>query len=255
MLKVYLDLGEKKDDTDDIVCVASVVFKPTPYKQFVRPWNRMLRRWGASAFHATDFYSGCEEFRRDTPQKERLFEDDCRTIPNLIGSRAERITLISFRPLEFRREMPRGWAEKFGTSLHSQAVQICLISNGSWIEKRPRESFQYFMESGDVEEGAVSSVVGRMRKDERTSKQIKVASFTTVNKGGARGLEAADFAAWHWNKHYMDKVRKGKHDWPRKDFEAFVDAASVGDRIKYIFLSGAELKVFFSQVPREALKG
>lgn len=29
MLKVYLDLGAKRDLTDGVVCVAAIVFKPT----------------------------------------------------------------------------------------------------------------------------------------------------------------------------------------------------------------------------------
>ena len=69
MLKVYLDRGAKSDADDSVVAVAATVFKPLGYKRFVRPWERMLHEWSASVFHATDFYSGAKEFKRDTPSK------------------------------------------------------------------------------------------------------------------------------------------------------------------------------------------
>lgn len=256
MLKVFLDRGAKKDMSDGVMCVASVIFKPTPYKQFFRPWNRMLKAWGASAFHATDFYNGAEEFERDTPYRRRLFEEDCKRIPKMIGPHVERISLISFRPDEFDRVASPEWKAKFGTSVHSHAVQLCLIANGWWRkEKYPSESFAYFMESGDTDEGKILQDVEGMRHDTETGtgSVIGVRSFTSVDKGMARGLEAADFAAWHWNKYYMDKIRAGNEDKPRKDFAALVNAAD--GKIEYMFLTQADLKYFFSLVPKEALEG
>lgn len=247
MLKVYLDRGAKKDMTDGVMCMSSVIFKPTPYKQFFRPWNRMLKAWDAFAFHATDFYNGAEEFKRDTPYRKRLFEEDCKRIPKMIGHHVERISLISFRPDEFDRVVPPEWKEKFGASVHSHAVQLSLIANGWWRQdKCPSESFAYFMETGDTDEGMVLQHVEAMRSDIKsgTSAVIGVKSFTSADKGTARGLEAADFAAWHWNKYYMDKIRAGVKDKPRKDFEAFVNAAE--GKIEYMFLTEADLKYFFS---------
>jgi hypothetical protein len=67
----------------EVVRVASVIVKPTPYKQFIRTWNRMLKAWNAYAFHATDFYNRAGEFKRDTPKLRRLFEDDSKKIPGI----------------------------------------------------------------------------------------------------------------------------------------------------------------------------
>src|SRR5260370_33029782 len=89
MLKVFLDRGAKRDSTDEIIAVAATVFKPLRYKQFVRPWNRMLRGWGASAFHATDFYNGAGEFKRDSQRKRESLEKDSKIIPKLVGKPAE----------------------------------------------------------------------------------------------------------------------------------------------------------------------
>ena len=254
MLHCYLDRGEKSDHSDGVMSIASVIFKPTPYKQFVRPWNRMLKAWGASAFHATDFYNGAGEFKRDTPERRRLFENDSKRIPNLIGRSVKHILIVSFRPEEFDQVAPPRWKESFGTSVHSHAVQLALIVNGYWREDHYRsESFAYVMESGDPDEGEVSGTVEKMRKDYEsgTARVIKVSSFTTVNKGVARGLEAADFAAWQWNKYYMDKIRTGNENSSRKDFAAMVSAAR--ERVEYIFATGEKLKFFFSVGPPDVV--
>ena len=254
MLKVYLDRGQKDDSKDGVMCVASVIFKATPYKQFIRSWNQFLKPWGASAFHATDFYNGAGEFKRNTPEREKLFAEDSRRIPSLLGVRVKHILLVSFRPAEFLEVASPQWKEKFGTSAHSHAVQLCLISNGWWRYAHCRnESFAYFIETGDPDQGEVVKTVERMRNDSETGTAavIKVSSFTPVDKGLARGLEAADLLAWHWNKYYMDKIRTGQEDDPRKDFAALISSAR--NRIKYIFASGDKLKYFFSLVPPEVL--
>ena len=190
MLKVYLDRGLKQDATDGVLSVAAVVFKPTPYKQFLRPWNRMLKAWGASAFHATDFYPGAQEFSRDTPELQRLFDEDCRRIPVMIGDRVKRILIVSFRPEEFNQVAPPGWKEQFGTSIHSQAVQLCLIANGYWRRENCRsESFAYFMESGDEDQGEIVKTVERMRHDkERGTAELKSARSLRLRKEWRVGL-------------------------------------------------------------------
>jgi hypothetical protein len=205
----------------------------------------MLKAWGASAFHATDFYPGAQEFIRDTPERQHLYDEDCKRIPNMIARHVQRVVLISFRPQEFLDTAPQVWKDTFGTNVHSHAVQLCLFSNGWWrFDKCRQESFAYFMESGDTDEGQVLKDVERMRNDAATSKVIKVSSFTSTSKGAARGLEAADFTAWHWNKYYMDKIRAGKELEPRKDFAAFANIAK--EKLEYIFATGEKLKYFFS---------
>ncbi len=200
MLKVFLDRGAKRDSTDEIIAVAATVFKPQRYKQFVRPWNRMLKRWGASAFHATDFNNRAGEFKRDSQSTQERFKKDSKLIPTLIGQPAEKILIMAARPEELFRAAPPGWKEQFGTSVHSIGVQMCLISMGWWAEKHHfNERFEYFRESGDEDDGEVASTVERMRyADADTARMIRVASFSHVKKGVARGTEASDFVAWHW---------------------------------------------------------
>jgi hypothetical protein len=64
-----------------------------------------------------------------------------------------------------------------------------------------------------------------------------------------RGTEAADFAAWQFNKYYVDKIRTGRESEPRKDLEAFIQR--LGGRVGYIHATGGMLKYFFSLVPPE----
>ena len=221
MLKAYLDRAAKRDATDEVMCVACVIFKPVAYKQFVRPWNRMLAKWGASEFHAKEFYPGYGAFSRDTPEKQARYEEDSRKIPEMIAKAISRVLIISFRPKEFMAEAPPEW-KVFGDNLHSLAVQACLLNNGDWLKekRRPLERFAYFMESGDHGEAEVLRAVQGMRAHEKTAKHIKVSSFTSVDKGLARGLEAADCFAWHWNKYYMDSERAERVRRPRKDFSS-----------------------------------
>jgi len=252
MLKAYLDRGFKQNATSGVMCVASVIFKPTHYKQFVRPWNRMLDAWGASSFHATDFYTGAEEFKRDTPKRKLLFEDDSRRIPKMVGEHVARVLMVAFNPGEFDSVASPEWKAKFGTSVHSHAVQLVLIANGWWrYQYCPSQSLAYVMESGDEDEHEVSETIARMRQDEATSEITRISSFVTAGKGVARGTEAADFAAWHWNKYYLDKFLTGQEMNPRKDLRAFVYAAK--GKVDYIDATGAMLKYFFSLVPPEFL--
>jgi hypothetical protein len=254
MLKVYLDKGQKTDGVDVVMSIAAVIFKPTRYVQFVRPWERMLRAWKATAFHATDFYSGAKEFERDTPARRALFERDSRRISNMVGPYIERILVVSFRPEEYLQKASPEWKAAFGTSIHSMAVQLCVISLGWWREKKcPSQSLAYFMESGDEDQVEVLKTVENMRHHPGTREVIAISSFSPVDKGRARGCEAADFCAWHWNKYYMDKMRKGLEMNPRRDFAALVSSSN--EKFDYIFSSGAYLDYFFSLFPPEVLQG
>jgi len=131
---------------------------------------------------------------------------------------------------------------------------MILIAMGWWAEEHHfNERFAYFRESGDEDDGEVASAVERMRTGNAdTARVIRVSSFAHIAKGIARGTEASDFVAWHWNKWYMDKIRHGKGSTPRKDFAALVGCAD--PKFKYIFLTGDSLKWFFSLKPREGSK-
>ncbi len=135
MLKVYLDRGAKSDSGDSIVSVAAAIFKPLGYKRFVRSWNRILRGWKASAFHATDFYNGAGEFKRDTAAKQDRHTSNSKLLPRIVGENIERILVVATRPEEFIREAPQKWKDLFGTNVHSIGVQMILIALGWWARR------------------------------------------------------------------------------------------------------------------------
>ena len=202
----------------------------------------MLAGWGASAFHATDFYSGYEEFMRATPERKERFERDSRAIPKLVGSKASRILAVSFRPAEYIEKSSPEWKATLGTSAHSMAVQFILVSMGYWAKKHHHhDGFAYFMEWGDTDAAEVLQAVEHMRSRPGLKAHMQIKSFTPIEKG-PRGLEASDFTAWHWNKHYMDRIRSG-HD-ARKDFAAFMGTAE--EKFDVAFLTGDKLLQYFA---------
>jgi hypothetical protein len=253
MLKVYLDRGARIEANDGIVAVAATVFKPLGYKRFCRPWKRILSGWKADAFHATDFYPGAQEFIRDTSSKKDRFDRDSKIIPKLIRENTERILVVATRPDEFLKEAPEWWKKTFGTNVHSIGVQTLLVAMGWWAEDHHfNERFAYFRESGDEDDAQVASSVESMRNGHPdTARLIRISSFAHVEKGIAKGTEAADCVAWHWNKWYWDKVRQGIAQKPRKDFAELV--GSVSGKFGYIFLTGDKLKFFFTLKPRKGL--
>jgi hypothetical protein len=247
MLKVYIDKGERQDtklhDGDDVMSVAAVVYKAEPYKKFVRPWNQMLRGWGVKAFHATDFYTGYPPFQRETVEQKARFERDSKRIPSLVGRYIQRVTVVAFRPNEFAECASPRWKERFGIETHSIAVQLAMFNLGVWREQNcPHEEFAYFHESAGKGDGMVCDGAERMRADEAYSKVLKATSFTMIDKGKARGLEAADFVSWHWNKHFLDKLKLGD-DVPRKDFSAFIQCTE--NKVSHAFVTGQKLETFF----------
>jgi hypothetical protein len=245
MMKICIDRAYKSTANDDVMSVASVIFKPVPYKRFAREWKRMLKPWGATAFHATDFYSGYEEFRRDTPERKELFDQDSKRIPSLIGPHIRKALVVAFRPGEVMPLLSEAWKERMGDSLHVMAVQLALLSIGQWAKESGYcEGFACFAEGGDDDSSQAEEVVKNMMKDHISGPHIQVATFTTVyKKGVVRGLEAADFFAWHWNTQYY-RERDGLSSPPRKDFAAFIGIA--GDKAEEIFLTGTKLRNFLT---------
>ena len=254
MMKVYMDRAARHDSAKGVMCVAATVFKPVRYKQFVRPWNRMLRGWGASAFHATDFYPGGGAFYRKTPDLKPIpariarYDRDSKLIPSLIGEHTEQIIGVSFLQREFERAAPPAWKAKYGDNMHVLAVQMCMIAIGYWAKKANYfDGFSHVLESGDESEAQVAEVVGNMKKDEVVGPHIQCRGYAFVDKGKARGLETADMVAWHWNKFYVDRLSAAKPRDIRKDFAKLLTISA--DRIHLYFPTEEKLRFFLSLDP------
>ena len=69
---------------------------------------------------------------------------------------------------------------------------------------------------------------------------------TGVKKGQARGLEVADFLAWHWNKDFADRIAAAGRPRPmRKDIKALMDLLRIREeRIDVRLMTGAALEDF-----------
>lgn len=242
MLKVYLDCGKKSNATEGVVSVAATVFTPQQYVAFTGPWNQMLFRWGAPAFHATDFYPGGGHFKRHTAERKAWFEEDSKGIPGMIGRYLRHGLVVAFKPDEFAEKF-RGlpWLSGRSKSVQSIAVQRVLIRLGYWAqETNHNDGFTYFMERGDEDAGIVMSRVRRMQASPRIGPHIQVREFRTLDKSRARGLETADFLAWHWNKYWADRLSQGKKWDVRKDFQAFINHVGhfSGGQIEEEFITG-----------------
>ena len=257
---VYSDLGDRDLDLLDkgsgnIICVSAVVFKPIKYKQFCREWSKFLKPWGATAFHATDFYGGANEFDWNRNPKLREMQiADSKRIPHMIGDKVERVLLVAIKPKEYLEKAPIGWLDLFGKSVHSIAMQVILLDLGWWrTDHIPTKKLAYFIERGDVDYGKVMETQENMRANPETGKVIGVSSFTSYEKNQqVRGIEAADFFSWHSNKYCVDYLLKGNPQEARKDFKAAVSAS--GNSVEQIFLTDKHLEYFFSRVPKELLE-
>jgi hypothetical protein len=165
----------------------------------------------------------------------------------MVGAHVHRVAIVAFRPGEFSERASRKWREQFGVEVHSIAIQLCMASLGRWREKVcPSETFAYFHESGDAEEAKVEEAVRLMKQNKEYASLIQVNSFTMVDKGTARGLEASDFIAWHWNKNYIERMKLG--DVPRKDFAEFIKLSE--DKVTGVFVTGEKLTEFFKVCDR-----
>lgn len=245
MMNLYVDMGRKAGGARDMVTVCAVAFRQTPYARFVREWRRFLRGWGASCFHATDFYPGANEFQRTTLERRALHAADSKRLPDLIGPYFRHAWTISIDHNEFKAKAPLKWTKE-GQSVHSVAAQFVLEMIGAWaLHQSYFNGFAFVMESGDEYGGEVRETVERMRSNVSTRDLVQLRSVTVADKGTACGLEAADFIAWHWNKYYLDKVVTNQTENPRKDFAALM--LGYGRNVTPGMPTGAEMDRFFKE--------
>jgi hypothetical protein len=127
---------------------------------------------------------------------------------------------------EFNAVAPAAWRDVFG-SLHGVAAQMCAGAIGHWANERGYHGpIAYVFESGDEDEGDVDNRFQSLSLNPIQSKHIRYHSHSFVKKGGARGLEAADYFAWHWNKFDAETMtpfsEKQKFRDMRKDLRALV---------------------------------
>jgi hypothetical protein len=251
MLKVYLDRGARLE-AGRVMCVAAALFQPFDYDRFLQLWQSLLDDWGATAFHATDFYPGAREFKRKRadgsfdPQRVAQFERDSRRIIEIVGTYVHQLFVVTFREDEYEAVAPKAWRDRFG-GVHRIAAQLMAGSVGHWANREKYDGkIAYFYETGDPDEASVAGALRGLydRPDQR--KHTRMASPPVgVEKGNAHGLEVADFLAWHWNKYVVDSLPPTRTRPMRRDIHALMDLlSSKGKRIDVRTLTGKPLEVF-----------
>jgi hypothetical protein len=120
-------------------------------------------------------------------------------------------------------------------------------SIGHWANRENyKGEIAYFYETGDEEEASVDQAFRELydRPDQR--KHTRMASTPIgIPKGKARGLEVADFVAWHWNKYAVDTMPIKRTRDTRKDIKALMDLMhEKGKKIDVRMMSGKALESF-----------
>ena len=207
-----------------------------------------MRPWGAEAFHATDFYNGADVFCRKrpngTPDSDRVarFNADSRRIPVLIGNAIRQCFVISFKEREFESVAPPEWRAHF-VSLNGVAAQIAAVAIGYWADRvKFGGNIAYIIEAGDDGDEMDAALRRTFNNPARRAQARMAAHPLVIPKGNARGLEASDFLAWHWNKFYVDRVASAEPRKVRNDFAAFVKFRA--ERVQINLFSGEYLERF-----------
>ena len=250
MVKVYFDRGAKLE-AGGIMCVAASLFKTTPYRQFRKQWETVLKGWQATEFHATDFYSGYGEFKRHCPDGKldpnlkARFDRDSRELPTIIGTHVGKLFLVSLKEQEFESVAPPAWREHFGT-LPAVAAQMTASVIGYWSNRTNYKGpIAYVIEAGD-DGREMERALRKMFDDPTNREHTRMAGYpTVVEKGRARGLEVSDFIAWHWNKFYVDSLATHTPRDMRKDIASLVKMLNMKqDQIELHLFTGEVLEKF-----------
>ncbi len=236
MLKAYLDRGAKDDG---VMSFAVAVFEPFFYELFLHEWQPIVDEWGAPYFHATDFYPGAGDYfwrkRNGTVDVERKarFDKHSRDIPAIIGKYSKQLFVVSFHQNEFERVAPPLWRQQFG-GLNAVAAQMAVQSVGFWAKRTNYDGeIAYFYETGDDDEAVIHKLLSQAYFEPDKRAHARMASTPIgVNKGKARGLEVADFLAWHWNKYFADSLAARVSRPLRKDIRALMEFLKIRDESK-----------------------
>ena len=239
--------------------MAACLFKPPKYKQFVRRWEQMLKGilpGGALFFHATEFFPGGGIFK-DVPRAKR--DAIAATLPDLLDEFLHQVIAASFKEDEFIREAPPLWKKRFG-SLTGVAVQMCAGGIGHWANERSNNGpIAYVFESGEADEAEAGTAFTNISRSPKIKAHSRYRSHTFTAKGLARGLEAADYFAWHWNKFDAETLSRSVGDpsrrATRKDFHSLVMRNP--EKYRVFTFTGPELHVFLTAMwnsPRIALE-
>jgi hypothetical protein len=157
-LTAFMDRGAR-EDAEGAMCLAACLFKRTRYQEFERRWRTLHRPLGVDVFHACDFYPGGGAYRQvDREKKEQI----ARQIPALLNATLHQVVAVTFRRDEFWRVAGDRWRARYGPSLYSAAVQLCLGCTSGWAdERRYPGTIDYKIEAGEEDQAYADAALVR----------------------------------------------------------------------------------------------
>jgi hypothetical protein len=157
------------------------------------------------------------------PARMARYDRDSKRVPRIIGDHVFQLFAVSAKEKEYEAVAPENWRKQFG-GIHRVTIQALVGGIGHWANKAGyRGDIAYFFETGDEDEAEVSDAFRKLYDKPDQRRHCRMASTPIgVPKGSARGLEVADFLAWHWNKYYVDTLSTHPPRDTRKDISALI---------------------------------
>ena len=252
LTKFFADRGEKEGR---VISVGGALFRPVQHAVFESQLKPLLKEWPADSFHSADFYPGGGDFwRKDKnnvtdPRRQALFEKQSVLIQNLMASHVHKFFISTFRPLEYERVAPLWFRKKFGGA-HTVAMQLMAGQVGHWANESNFEGdIVYFFETGDPETAAIEKALRRSYSDPKQREHCRMASTPIgIDKTKARGLDAADYIAWHWNRDFAERLDSPTPRNQRKDTGAFLKKLALRkESVDVKLFTNGSLKYFLNQ--------
>ncbi len=176
--------------------VSGFISRVDKWDRFERRWSKILREYGLSTFHMTDYVSGqgdYSQFKGNSPLR-KTFQDQLTACVAKNTNKAIRFTLI----LRDYREVNRRFKlrERLGPP-YVICARECLMHARNWARKKKCESTMlYYFEKGDKDQGLFEKAAEEM---------VSPSQVIFLAKGALGAFQAADFMAWK-TKANMEKV-------------------------------------------------
>lgn len=112
--------------------------------------ERSIARWVSTCLTPAIFHPGGGAYRHaDREKKEQI----ARQIPALLNATLHQVVAVTFRRDEFWRVAGDRWRARYGPSLYSAAVQLCLGCISRWAdERRYTGTIAYKIEAGEEDQ-------------------------------------------------------------------------------------------------------
>lgn len=234
VLEAYFDESERKTGT---FCVAGLGFAPAAARKLSK---KILRLLEGRVFHATDFFQLRGDFA-DYTEARRDFV--LRELVSAITRRFSVAVAINCNINEINSLAP----EQLRSREHAYAMGVhgCMLKLGDWVHRvLPRTSVAYVFEAGHEGLASANLFASVFAHDPRGSAEFAYRSHTFQPKQDSPLLQAADWFAWEWAKHFAESVETKVRE-PRKSLVAMAQGRR--DQFVYAHVTGQNLVTAIKQ--------